>query len=382
MKTLLLGYYGSRNLGDDMMMVCLLDCLQAQNAHVIVISEDPAETESRFRVPAIQNVPLMGEWGPHTVWLKGTAFRLIREIWSSEALVVGGGDLIRDDLNWRIYFYTVEKILLALALGRSVYLVNVGIPRPRTWYGRKCLRWILHRCQSVIVRDMRSAELCREYAPGLRCSQAPDVVMHLPEMVYGSLSAVPFHKPPSQSDTIVVCLRGQPNMYGRYSLDNRHIQGFAKCLDHCVSKHGLRVVFLPFQQGDEWGDEPLHRQVLAAMKRSESATVRKWTGDFKDVMERIGNARMVFAMRLHAAILGLGLRRPCILMPYDQKLDELGKQFGLKPDIRPKDLEEPSALIHALDKYLDGIDFQVTQSYGMAWKKTVFHYFLTPQPLN
>jgi polysaccharide pyruvyl transferase WcaK-like protein len=206
--------------------------------------------------------------------------------------------------------------------------------------------------------------------------------MHLPEMVYGSLSAVPFHTPPSQSNYVVVCLRGQPNMYGRYSLEERHIRGFAECLDHCVEKHGLRVVFLPFQQGDEWGDELLHRQVLAAMKRPEAVLVRKWTGDFKELMECLGNARMIFAMRLHAAILGLGLRRPCILMPYDQKLDELGRQFGLKFDIRPKDLEEPSALMQVLDKYLDTADTQVTQSYETSWKKTVFHYFFARHSLN
>ncbi len=383
MRTLLLGYYGSRNLGDDMMMACLLDGLRAQGASVTVVSEDPAETQTRFGVPAVQNVPLLGEWGPHSVWLKGLPFRLIREIWSAEALVVGGGDLIRDDLNWRIYFYTVEKILLALLLGRSVYLANVGIPRPRTWYGRWCLRRILRRCQAVIVRDARSVEVCCEYAPDLKCVQAPDVVMHLPEIVYGSLSAIPQRGFPSQSDTLVVCLRGQPNMYGRYSLDSKRLQGLAGFLDHCIERHGLRVVFLPFQQGDEWGDDPLNRQVLAAMKRPESVVVRKWTaGDFREVMECVGSARLVLAMRLHAAILGVALRRPCLLMPYDQKLDELGKQFGLKTVIRPEDLENPETLVGMLDKYLAAIDISVTHGYEALWKSSVFHYFLTLRARN
>jgi polysaccharide pyruvyl transferase CsaB len=382
MNTLLLGYYGSRNLGDDMMMACLVDALQTQNAAVTVVSEDPVETQSRFGIRAIQNVPLLGEWGPHSIWLKGLPTHLIREIWNTEALVVGGGDLIRDDLNWRVYFYTVEKILLALLLGRLVYLVNVGIPRPRTWYGRLCLRAILRRCQAVIVRDTRSVELCREYAPDLKCVHAPDIVMHLPEMMYGSHSAAPAPKTPTASDTMVVCLRGQPNIYGHYSIDQRHIEGLAKCLDHCIERHGLRVVFLPFQQGDEWGDDPLHQQVLAAMKRSESVTLRKWTGDFMEVMECVGNARLVLAMRLHAAILALALWRPCVLMPYDQKLDELGKQFGLKPVIRPEDLEDPTGLMRALDTFLEKMHTPVTHGYEPSWKKTVFHYFFTLRRLN
>ena len=57
MRALLLGYYGSHNLGDDMMMACLLDGMQSQGARVTVISEDPAETRARFGIPALQNTP-------------------------------------------------------------------------------------------------------------------------------------------------------------------------------------------------------------------------------------------------------------------------------------------------------------------------------------
>jgi polysaccharide pyruvyl transferase WcaK-like protein len=37
--------------------------------------------------------------------------------------------------------------------------------------------------------------------------------------------------------------------------------------------------------------------------------------------------RCVLAMRLHAAVLATAYGKPCLLMPYDQKVIEFGKQF-------------------------------------------------------
>ena len=376
MRALLLGYYGSHNLGDDMMMACLLDGMQSQGARVTVISEDPAETRARFGIPALQNTPLSGQWDFPGNWLRGDPFRLLRAIWNTDILVVGGGDLIRDDIGPQIFLYTVEKILVALLLGRPVYLANVGLPEPKTWYGGFCLRWILRCCKGVIVRDSRSVALQKKFAPENPCVHVHDVVMHLPEMVYGSSTAIPVFAPPSQSGSIAVCLRGQPNAYGRYVLEQKHIQGLAAGFDHLVEKHGVRIVFLPFQQGDEWGDNPLHRQVFAAMKMQDSATVREWTGNFKEVMECIGAARCVIAMRLHSAILALALRRPCILRPYDQKLDELGEHFALRPAIRSVDLENPEHLNLMLDAFLATVDSHVVANSGPLWENSIYRHFL------
>ncbi len=376
MKALLLGYYGSHNLGDDMMLACLLDGMQAQGARVTVVSEDPLETRIRFKVPAVQNTPLLGQWDFPRNWLQGHPFRLIRAIWNADVLVVGGGDLIRDDVGARSFLYTLEKILLAFLFGRPVYLANVGLPQPKTWYGRGSLRLILRCCRIAIVRDARSVELQKKYAPLGDCVHVPDVVLHLPEMIYGSRNSIPVFTPPSQSNTLVICLRGQANIYGRYALEEKHIQGLAACTDHWVEKHGVRVVFLPFQQGEEWGDNPLHRRVFAAMKRQDRAVVREWTGDFREVMDCIGSARCVLAMRLHAAVLALALRRPCALMPYDQKLDELGQRFGMQTAVHSADLENPDRLSAELDVFLNDADSQVVEIDGPSWDHSVFRHFL------
>ncbi len=63
MKALLLGYYGACNLGDDLMLYCLLQWLMKQKIQVTVVSENPFDTKCRFKVKTVGNVPLLGEWG-------------------------------------------------------------------------------------------------------------------------------------------------------------------------------------------------------------------------------------------------------------------------------------------------------------------------------
>jgi polysaccharide pyruvyl transferase WcaK-like protein len=102
MRILLLGYYGARNLGDDMMLHCLGKWLQRQEMDITVVSECPRDTQERFSLKAVQNAPLLFEWGWKHYWGRGIAGHLIGHIRSSDALLwaevtlfemTGGGGL-------------------------------------------------------------------------------------------------------------------------------------------------------------------------------------------------------------------------------------------------------------------------------------------------
>ena len=176
-----MGYYGMGNLGDEMMLFCLTSWLKQQGFALTVLSENPGAVERHHHLAAVENCPLLGEWAWRSSWLKGGAWRVIRALVSNHALIVGGGDLVRDDLGWRTFFYTMEKPILALLLGKKVYVVNAGIGQPATGYGRVILRWVLGRCDRVIVRDLQSEQICKQL--GVRVVLAPDIVLSLPELL-------------------------------------------------------------------------------------------------------------------------------------------------------------------------------------------------------
>lgn len=348
MNALLMGYYGARNLGDEMMLVCLRRWLEAQNVRVTVLSEGAQDIRERHGLPALDNLPLLGQWAWRDAWLRGKAFSLLASLARHDALVVGGGDLIRDDRGWRNFLFSVEKIVAAILLRRPVYLVNIGIGAPSTRYGRPVLRWILRRCTRIIARDERTFRLCTELGAGAVTHFAPDIVLSLPQLLE-------FAAPPAdpRRKYALVCLRTHANDFHQFAWTDGRIRQLAAALDHLSEEHDLDIEFLPFQAfGPAQDDNHIHNEVASAMSAGSRVTVRPWSDDIPGVMRAVGGAACVIAMRLHAAVLACSLERPCVLMPYDHKVVEFGRQMGLRDTITSATLDRPDELRRTLDSAL------------------------------
>ncbi len=344
MKALLLGYYGMGNLGDEMMLVCLRPWLERQGFSLTVLSERPAEVTRSHNIPAVENSPLLGEWAWVQAWFKGGALRVVRAIRENDALIVGGGDLIRDDRGWRAFLYTVEKMILAIFLGKKVYVVNAGIGEPRTRYGRVILRWVLRHCRRIIVRDQRSERICRELGTSSQTTLAPDVVLTLPAMLANLPAAS--ESPVAKDPYVVVCLRHNANAFRLYDLTEARIRTLAASLDDLIERHGVSVVFIPFQANPAsgHGDGELHERVIQFMRHTDCVQSRPWTSDLADVCLCVRPALFVLAMRLHAAVVALSCARPTILMPYDRKISEFGELMRIPHAIEARTLDDPSAV--------------------------------------
>ena len=353
MNALLMGYYGARNLGDELMLVCLRRWLERQGIAITVVCEYPDEIKQQYQLPAVHNWPLLGQWAWRAVWLRGGAVRLVRAVAGCDALIIGGGDLIRDDRGWRQFLFTLEKILLARLLRKPVYLVNVGIGRPHSRYGRSILGWSLRHCRQIIVRDRRSLEICENLGAGGVTRLAPDIVLSLPELLPEIASS---RQTDHRAPYVLVCLRGDPNVFQQYDLNEPKIQTLAAGLDHVVEQYGLDVVFIPFQGLGSSGldDNRLHQRVVNAMRHASRTEIRPWTDDLGEICRWFQGAQGVLAMRLHAAVLAMCFERPCILMPYDHKLREFGQLMGISDAIDSETLDSSAQLRSVLASALNG----------------------------
>ena len=332
-RLLLMGYYGVGNLGDEMMLVCLKQWLERQGFDLTVLSEKPAAVSKTHGLPAVENAPLLGEWAWRASWLRGGARRVIRALADTDVFVVGGGDLIRDDLGWRPFFFTMEKMIAAILIGKKVYLVNTGIGQLKTRYGRAILNWSMRRCQRIIVRDARSEKICRELGLNEQVTLAPDIAISLPK-VLGS-TRIGEMRTHNRNPYILVCLRHNPNTFKSYELSEQRIQTLARSLDHLVERHNVDIVFLPLHatSPNGRGDAFLHRRLARAMVHVERIQQHPWTADLGEVCTWVRDAQMVLAMRLHAAVLAQAYGRTCVLMPYDQKIREFGDLMAIPHSI-------------------------------------------------
>ncbi|MGH9405999.1 MAG: polysaccharide pyruvyl transferase family protein [Terriglobia bacterium] len=347
MNMLLMGYYGSRNLGDEMMLYCLLRWLEGQGVKVTLLCEGSREPADRYNVPAVENLALLLEWGWVDVWLRVKAPGLIRRFWQTDGLIVGGGDLIRDDRGWRNFMYTMEKILLAIAFRKPVFLLNIGIGRPRTWYGRYLLTWSLRRCRQIVVRDLRSLEICR--TAGAEASLAPDIVTLLPQWLEAGRDAEAQLRP-----YIAVCLRSRCDVFGQFQVGEAGLRNLAHALDRLARERGLDIVFIPFQTmaAEHENDNEIHTKIAALMQEQSRVVIREWTGNLAAVTQCIAGAACVIAMRLHAAILAAACGRPCAVLPYDYKVGEAARIFNITCQITPTTLASFAELTAVLERAL------------------------------
>lgn len=326
MKALLLGYYGANNLGDDMMLHCLLQWLIKQDIKITVVSECPSITSTRFSVQTVQNVPLMCEWEWWTTWSKGRPFKLLKSIYQHEALIVGGGDLIRDDRSWRIFSYTVSKIVVALLMKKPVFLVNIGITNPTTSCGRFILKTVFKKCRKIIVRDQSSYDVCKSLDyPATKLYLMPDIVLKLPKYVIMDSSKNNVLTQPY----IIVSMRMDPNAFNGYIYEEKEIDAFAKSLDKIITKQSVNVMFIPFHYDERNDDNILHKRIRNRMTNVDKAIIIEWTSSYSTLIRYFSNSVSIVAMRLHAAVLGVAVSKPVVLMPYDKKVNSFGNLVGI-----------------------------------------------------
>jgi polysaccharide pyruvyl transferase CsaB len=367
-KALLMGYYGVGNLGDEMMLACLKEWLEGQGFDLTVLSERPGAVSETHGLPAVENTPLLGEWAWRSSWFRGGAARVIRAMADSDVFVVGGGDLIRDDVGWRTFFFTMEKLIAAILMGKKVYLVNTGIGELSTRYGRVLLKWTLRRCQRIIVRDARSEKICQELGVSGRVALVPDIALSLPDLL--KVRKVTNISSRDRKPYVLVCLCQNPDIFHTYTMTEDRIHTLARSLDELIERHDVDVVFLPLHVTlpNGRGDGLLHGRVAKAMVHPHRIQMRPWTADLGEVCSWISDARLVLAMRLHAAVLARSYGRPCVLMPYDRKVQEFGELVEIRHSLQASSLDDVASVNHVLESAWR----EVQQEHGGDyWRQTV-----------
>lgn len=340
-----------RNLGDELMLRCLVRWMDSVHPRVTVLSERPEECKRTNALPTLRNVPLLGQWAWYDTWGRGAAFRLLRQLRRFDGFVGGGGDVLRDDRGWRHLSFATEKYFVAQAFGTPWYVLNAGIGPPTTRYGGRVLRHVLERARQVVVRDRRGYEVALAARGPAETYFAGDIVLSLPRLFPDECAAGQNGSAPP-APYILVCLRGNPNAFGRFAMPEPRLRELAMALD-ALAGRGLRIAFLPFQQHDTEDDDTLHRAVAAHMRRADAVEFVPWTVDVARVATLFRESSLVVAMRLHAAVLAEAFGAPTAILAYDRKLQEFARQRGVTM-FDATELDRPGACRAGLEDALDG----------------------------
>jgi len=168
-NSLLLGFYGGGNYGDELLLEVLLNLLSQQQARNIAI--------------AYQDLALYGqyhhEFGYPRVLMR-SLWQLCKALFQKKRIIVGGGGLWGMDMNRNILMMSALLFLARWLLGKEVYLLGVGYYNSTTRSGRAAA-WLAAKAATVIIaRDDESYANFARFST--RTYQDADIAWQLRDM--------------------------------------------------------------------------------------------------------------------------------------------------------------------------------------------------------
>lgn len=329
MKLLLAGYYGSGNIGDEAILRSLISGIRENYPYgkITVLSADPLETSKTHDVDSIR---------------KYSFFRILKELRSSDAFILGGGGILQDATSARSLFYYLLLISAAKFFGKKVILLGQGIGPVRNKY---LLKKVLANVDLITVRDERSFRELRDIGARpkkLVLTADLSFLLESPDKEKGQKLLDVEGVKKCESRLIGVSLR--PPVKGK---DQTSIyKAVASLCDHLIKEKDSGVVFLVFKYPD---DLEAVNQVMGFMKYSAHVLLRRCTpGEMLDV---ISSFDALIGMRLHSLIFSSIAKVPCFGLSYDPKVESFQRLTG-RPWIDLNNLNEKD-LITEVDGFLD-----------------------------
>ena len=313
----LAGWFGSGNLGDELILQALCQGVRARGAEPVAVSIDPEHTRREHGVAAVANRH-PGQWA--------SLLRAMRDV---DAMAVAGGIIQSETSPWNIPFHA-SRLFAATAARRPVAAAGIGVGRVTGAAGRILAQRTLRRLEHLVVRDVDSAERLRSWGMS-NVAVGADPVAAL-----SAGAVVP-------DDTMCVILR-PPNRRGWRTYAGKAsratdswphgVDMAARALDATAAATGLKPRLTAFEAVF---DHPLLSAIAARMTSPAEVS----TPHLSTVLDEVGRSRLVVTMRYHGAMAALLHERPAVLLDYSPKMASLAAEAGgWAPLVDPAQLTE------------------------------------------
>ncbi len=318
------GWFGSDNLGDELILRALARRLQERGAQPVAVSIDTTVTERTHRIDAVRHrSPL-------------DTRRLERFMLDMDGLLVTGGLIQTETSMWNVPFHTTRIRSARLVPGCAV---GLGVGRVTNPIAVAIARRALNRLHTIVVRDHDSAE--RLLGWGL------DDIRVGADVVLGEQV-----EPVEAEDTMCVILR-PPNRRGVGTAATKasrppsaaRIAALAEGIAATSKAIGLSIRMVAFQESR---DMSIHRSLSDHL----NANVELVAPRLDDVMAEVGRSRLVITMRYHGAVAALLHGRSAVLLDYSPKMGSLAAEGGRwAPLVNPLQAE-PDRMVRAAESAL------------------------------
>ncbi len=300
------GYYGFRNIGDDSMLMAIINNMREykKDIKILVLSKNPMETHSEYKVDSINRFNI---------------FHIISLMRNSKLFINGGGSLIQDNTSTRSLLYYLSMIWLSKKLGMKVMIYANGIGPLTRKSNRRLTKAVMDQVDVITLReDMSNKEVA-------------DLQINKPMIKITADSAMTI-SPASRAEIDRVFEEegiSPEGPYAGFSVRNwKHHISFedtiARAADYLLDRYGVKPVFIPMQYPS---DLLIIDRIVSKMKGKGHVIRNKYNGSY--MLGIISRMDLLVGMRLHALIFGASTQVPIIGLSYDQKVEGFLEYVGL-----------------------------------------------------
>ncbi|NCS68165.1 hypothetical protein GW777_07365 [Candidatus Peregrinibacteria bacterium] len=287
-KVLILGNYGAKNFGDELVLRGILKIIEDKNYDIRVLSSDPQETAALHNVKSGWVFPT----GLRSL-LRLSIFQTLKYYWETDEVLFGGGTLFTDEESKTIWISGLQ-ILPAILMRKKIVCFRQGVGQIKH---KRIVKWIFDRLSEITVRDHASQDELLKIGVSKTIKVENDPVFSLP-------------KKQADGDELLVSLRDWPG------LDPDFEQKFTQFL--------------------EWTGMPVHVMVFGAEDFRLSSRIAKRTNakltrvTMKNYEEIFVSGKIALNFRLHASVLSIMFGMPCIGFAYEDKIRNLFEENQLE----------------------------------------------------
>jgi polysaccharide pyruvyl transferase WcaK-like protein len=328
MRYLLCGYYGYRNLGDDLMLEVIINrIVLADKDNKIYVKCKDASGFDQATLNKVEPVCLDGILVKNGIralnWLIYLS-KITRLLTRVDILVIGGGGLFIDKGKHNGSLFTLFLIsIFSRIFRKKVYITGVGIDLLRHPTSRFYLKWILKCADSICIRENYGYRLAKSLIgePGSRLFLTKDILYCSAYIGSGFI--------PARNRNIGISLT---DYYLEYdpSKDKRDnfVREFSRFLKNSAAPDRTVKLFI-FQDKESGSDRKIAEDILRASVKSalnyEIIDLRA-ADDLKEAYRDLG---MVIGMRFHALVFSSIFNIPFIGLNHEKKIEEVCSDFDM-----------------------------------------------------
>jgi polysaccharide pyruvyl transferase CsaB len=308
MKTVISGYYGFDNVGDEAVLKCIIHGLKKRGVEdITVLSNKPVETSRKYKVKAVN---------------RNSFKEIFQAIRKADVVLSGGGSLIQDKTSSRSLWYYIGIMMLGKLLGKKVYVIGQGVGPVEKKFNKWLTAFVLNRVDGIAVRDPFSYDfLKRELKINKEVEITADFALGLP---FGEVEDRVFEKIHDREgidllsqEYFLIC----PREWGNFELSRVEL---ARAVDFIAEEYGYKAVFLPFYREDiEESD-----RIATYMKIPAEILTEKY--DLEEILAIIKRSQFLIGIRLHSLIFAFISLVPFVGISYDPKIDGFLHLIGEK----------------------------------------------------